>query len=37
MKTALGTADAKNARADIQNFTELARNISGLVDEHRVV
>jgi uncharacterized protein (TIGR02118 family) len=37
MKTALGTAEARNARADIQNFTEVARNISGLVDEHIVL
>ena len=37
MKTALGTSDAEDARADIQKFTDVARNISGLVDEHIVV
>ena len=37
MKTALRTADAENAREDIRNFTEVAQNISGLVDEHMVV
>lgn len=37
MKIALGTAEAKSALADIQKFTEVARNISGLVDEHVIV
>ena len=37
MKTALGTAEAKNALDDIQKFAEVARTISGLVDEHIVV
>jgi uncharacterized protein (TIGR02118 family) len=37
MKTAFSTADAKHARADIENFAEVARNIAALVDEHIVV
>ena len=37
MRTAFGTAEAKSARDDIQNFAEVARTIAGLVDEHSVV
>ena len=37
MKTAFSTADAKHARADIENFAEAPRNIAALVDEHIVV
>lgn len=37
MKTAFSTAEAKHARADIENFAEVSRNIAALVDEHIVV
>jgi uncharacterized protein (TIGR02118 family) len=36
MTTALATVEAKNARADIQKFSDVGRNVSGLVDEHIV-
>jgi hypothetical protein len=37
MKTAFSTAEATHARADIENFAEVSRNIAALVDEHIVV